>query len=127
MTKKKKKGSLSRLSYIKHYMWCWTVNRCSYIKHPIMSGLLKLSTIKGVAIYFCFHTHIHTPTHIQYVLVIHSDINGEFNCLGEVDKQKRLLCITDEFIKRVLPQAPRTSDFQQFSGTIWSILQRNPP
>lgn len=53
MTKKK-------VSYNKHYMWCWMVNRCLYIKHPIMSGLLKLSTIKGVAIYFA---SILTSTH----------------------------------------------------------------
>lgn len=46
-----------------------------------MSGLLKLSSIKGVAIYFCFRTHTSTLPH-TYVLVIHSDRNGELIVWG---------------------------------------------
>lgn len=46
-----------------------------------MSGLLKLSSIKGVAIYFCFPTHTSTLPR-TYVLVIHSDSNGELIVWG---------------------------------------------
>lgn len=70
-----------RLSYNKQYMWCWMVNRCLYKAfHP--EWLAKIKQRQGSSYLFCFRAH--TCTHPRtYVLVIHGDSNGEFNCLGK--------------------------------------------
>lgn len=69
------------LSYNEQYMWCWMVNRCLYkASHP--EWLAKIKQHQGSSYLFCFRTRTSTHPH-AYVLVIHGDSNGEFNCLGK--------------------------------------------